>query len=203
MEKKYWSSFYNSHIIDTLPPSQFAAFVQMELNSSDHKEFVIIDYGCGSGRDSKFFKNYHSHVLSVDQVKHSIFEDSNLEISFALPDELEFLLDASDVRDKVKCFYMRFFLHAISEKEQQLFFERLKKLCSNGDWACFEFRTDEDATLDKETAAHYRRYQSADAVMQQLVSFGFKVEYCVQGRGFAKYGKDDAHVARIIAKYVL
>ena len=67
MEKEYWDTFYKQEKTksDILPPSQFAAFTAGMLST---KESLIIDYGCGTGRDSIFLTNYAEKVIAVDQV---------------------------------------------------------------------------------------------------------------------------------------
>ena len=45
---------------------------------------------------------------------------------------------------------------------------------------------------------HFRRYLDHRAVLGRIESVGFRVEYEVEGRGFAKYGEEDALVGRCV-----
>ena len=48
---KYWDKYYSKlKNNNRLIPSQFAAFVAGELNTNS----ILIDIGCGNGRDSFF-----------------------------------------------------------------------------------------------------------------------------------------------------
>ncbi len=71
------------------------------------------------------------------------------------------------------CVYARFFLHAISEAEQAIFFETLAKWLKTGDKIAFEYRTIADQFLEKTAPPHYRRYQPASHVNSALEYLGF------------------------------
>ena len=59
----YWQSVYSKSIVPTFP-SQFSVFVQSWLGSGDKN---IIEFGCGNGRDSRFFHQMGHTVTAVDQ----------------------------------------------------------------------------------------------------------------------------------------
>lgn len=196
MEKQYWSNYYrNGSKTSHFPPSQFAAFTVSFLDSVNG---AIVDYASGNGRDSVFFANYFEEVISTDQVK-GISEDqmkSYDNLTFCFPGELK----RKNIKSEKCTVYARFFLHAISELEQQKFFKNIKEFLVRGEKIFLEFRTDADHDRVKCTEEHYRRFQSVDDVVNQLSVFGFKTIYTREGLGFAVYKADDAHVGRIVAE---
>jgi len=202
MEKEYWDKFYKQEMFkDVLPPSQFAAFTAGMLST---KEVLVIDYGCGTGRDSIFLANYVEKVIAVDQVN-SISDnliDCNDKLTFCYPKELEKKVKKYRNKGLTSIIYARFFLHALDESEQDLFLDFCNKLLFQGELLFFEFRTTEDEALEKETKKHYRRYQSLRHLCLALKEKGFDVVYSIEGKGYAVYKKDDAIVARVVAQKI-
>lgn len=202
MEKDYWKKFYrkDSEASDLLPPSQFAAFVAGIITTRD---LTVIDYGCGTGRDSVFLSNYVNRVIAVDQVNsiHSDVVIKNNNLFFCYPEDLKDSIKTYAANQNI-CVYARFFLHAIDDKEQSNFLDSCSELLSKGEQVFFEFRVEKDRVLKKETAKHYRRYQSLSSLCSSLEKRGFDVVYSAEGRGFAVYKQDDAVVARVVAQKV-
>ena len=59
----YWNSYYASRAVLKLSaPSQFAAFVAQEAGDAH----LIIEVGCGNGRDSLFFARHGFQVVAID-----------------------------------------------------------------------------------------------------------------------------------------
>ena len=63
MEKKYWDSFY---LQDGAPdkPSNFATFIANEYSKFCN---LIMDVGCGNGRDSFYFASQGIKSIGIDQ----------------------------------------------------------------------------------------------------------------------------------------
>lgn len=207
--KGYWASFYSaeSRGRSLMPPSQFAAFVAQELEPAS----AIFDVGCGNGRDSLFFAEMGFKVVSLDGSKDAIrfveeqAKERDLEnIKFIVGDiKGPKLREAIEqLESKKVCIYARFFLHAISEKEQEIFLETLSDNLRPGSLVAFEYRTVDDQFLQKEAPPHFRRYQSSESLKAKLQDAGFEEIYAIEGQGFAKYKMDDAIVARCIFEKV-
>ena len=75
--KCYWDSFYtHDQLIRQQPPSQFAAFVASEFGDFP----LIVDVGCGNGRDTLFFAHLGYSTLGIDRSSAAI-EQSTKKIS--------------------------------------------------------------------------------------------------------------------------
>ncbi len=207
----YWNSYYASRAVLKLSaPSQFAAFVAQEAGDAH----LIIEVGCGNGRDSLFFARHGFQVVAIDGSEAAISkcEESRQAqslngISFicaSVGDDgfAEALVQARTGSEGPAMAYARFFLHAITDAEETAFFAAMGAALREGDHLAVEYRTLRDAVGKKTTAAHYRRYIEPSQVIINAARFGFVVEYAAEGFGFAKYLDDDAYVARTVFRKV-
>lgn len=199
----YWQRYYSAQSGARLPvPSQFSVFVASELDGR-HR---IFDIGCGGGRDSLLFASHGHRVTGIDgsaaavEVCREVANGLSVPADFmhasvsdpGLPGKL---LDGDEAPVLV---YARFFLHAITEEEEGKFLALAAALLANGGRLAVEFRTMRDADQAKITGSHYRRFIDPLQFMARAAAAGFHAHYFVEGFGFAKYKKDDAHVARFI-----
>lgn len=203
----YWEKYYSCGRGEEIPPpSQFAAFMAQEAD----KAAFLIDVGCGSGRDSLFFAQRGFQVLGVD-ASHAAVDRcnalvarlgfANARFASASVDSEEFgriMAKAVAANDGKTVIYARFFLHAITDEEQECLLQSVSAALRTGDLFAVEYRTTRDAELSKETSTHYRRFIDPAHLVVTIARKGFAVEYAAEGFGFAKYRKDDAHVARAI-----
>ena len=200
-EKEYWNKFY----IDSVSkksltiPSQFAAFVLGETNDLD----LIIEFGCGNGRDSAFFARHGKKVIALDlstdgiSINKNIYSDiSNL--NFKVCDVTKILPDLGYNLDTPKSIYARFFIHALKSDGIAKFFDNCAKLMSPKDRLFLEYRTTEDSDRIKTTGLHYRNFLNVKEVEKSLNACQLKTSYFTQGIGYAKWKDDDAFVARHI-----
>jgi SAM-dependent methyltransferase len=205
MKYTYWDDFYLSLANKPAPtyPSQFAAFTLSELQRRDQ---LIIELGCGNGRDALFFAQHGQNVIGVDSSSAAIeicqqrnrykdlasfvcadFSSDELMSKIALPTPCTSIL-----------LYARFFLHAITSEQEEIFFAFANTIQSTRVTIAVEFRTHIDATLSKTTDNHFRRFINPTDFIQRSVHHNFNVNYFVEGFGYAKHKSDDAHVARLI-----
>lgn len=207
-KRTYWEQFYASQEPRKFAaPSQFAAFVAQEAGDS-----LIIEVGCGTGRDSLFFARQGFLVVAIDGSQAAIDHCERLReasgvtgvkfqcASAGEPDFLETLKAVRASHDGPALAYARFFLHAVTETEESAFFSDMSAALRSGDRLALEYRTVRDASGSKVTAAHYRRFVSPSQVFANAGRLGFSVDYEVEGFGFAKYKEDDAYVARCILR---
>jgi SAM-dependent methyltransferase len=165
---RYWDRTYSVTGPEVFPPpSQFAAFISQEADQSD----LIVELGCGAGRDSFFFARQGFRVIAVDgsvaavskcQERAELIGSGSIKFLHGVvgdPD-LESMLRSFLPSGRVfnLMVYARFFLHAINEEEENALLEMLARLTRRGDRCAFEYRTKRDAALAKVTAGHYRRF---------------------------------------------
>jgi SAM-dependent methyltransferase len=208
--KNFWDSFYrdqnNQGITEA---SSFAHFVCKFVKA----ESLVIDMGCGNGRDSRYL-NLFNDVVGVDQSVEAIELCRTQNRSIAAPTKtLDFqVLSIEDENIceilKKKCIkrkgknvfvYARFFLHAIDKTQYDRFWDLAQ--CLNRDFSVsigVEFRTNEDEKNFKQFPDHFRRYLDPGVVVTDADLRGFKVREIHQGYGLAKYKNEDPHLARII-----
>ena len=208
--KNFWDSFYkdqnNEKITDA---SSFARFVCDFVKANS----LVIDMGCGNGRDSRYL-NLFNDVVGIDQSDEAIefcraqggsiagatktldfrvlsVEDENICQIF----KTEFIRSES----KNIFVYARFFLHAIDKTQYARFWNFAQ--CLNRDYSVsvgVEFRTNEDEKNFKQFPGHFRTYLDPNAVVADAELRGFRVREILQGYGLAKYKDEDPHLARII-----
>lgn len=207
--EEYWNQFYGSREAKKLMlPSQFASFIAQEAADAD----LIIDIGCGTGRDSFFFARHGFQVVGIDGASTAVEKCSatrdelslhNLSFVCSSVGSADFLDTMKDARTKSEgpaIAYARFFLHAITDEEEYAFLAAASEALHPGDRLAMEYRTVRDSSGAKVTAAHYRRFVDPSEVFVTAVKLNFAVDYSTEGFGFAKYGADDAYVARCILR---
>ncbi len=211
MDHSYWDKYYkHPGASRPTPPSQFAAFTLSEIIGEDT---LLIDLGCGNGRDSALFSQFGVPVIGIDSSEEAICACTARNLV-----NCDFIAaDVSDPRlcDKIKnclpspssfssyTIYARFFFHAITDEQEAALLRSLQSLLGTSGRIFLEFRTDRDANLTKATEPHFRRYLKPYKLIERLLCSGFHTDYFVEGFGFAKYGNDDAHLGRIISSPVL
>lgn len=200
MQLDYWNRYYSERSAP-IRPSQFAVFVLGEMNPD-----VVLDIGCGSGRDSFWFASQGFKTIGVDGSQAAVDMCSERANGH---DNLSFV--RADVGDPslpetllgqfagAPLIYARFFLHAINDSDQSMFLQHATKiLAERGGSLAVEYRTVRDQALSKATAEHYRRFIEPAHLVADATRHGLTCRYCVEGFGFAKYKSDDAYVSRMI-----
>lgn len=197
---QYWQDFYDksAQVKYLSYPSQFAAFVYGEMGEVRN----VIEFGCGNGRDSFFFARHGKRVCAFDGAESAIRANQANCIGYQREPAFEiFNVDKEfpglpkDIGGE-KCIYARFFIHALRDEQIRRFFEICRSLLSEGEKLYLEYRTVQDLRGAKETEDHYRNYLDSNDVLELLADLGFVCHYNIEGRGFAKWGDDDAFVAR-------
>jgi cyclopropane fatty-acyl-phospholipid synthase-like methyltransferase len=109
----------------TVPfPSQFAAFVAGELPGPTR----VVELGCGNGRDSIFFASYGHDVTGVDGSESAVVAASaTAEANGVTANFLVSSIDDPALPERLGSatgplmVYARFFVHAITDREEQDF----------------------------------------------------------------------------------
>jgi SAM-dependent methyltransferase len=185
MSSDYWDGWYQQGAAFRVP-SQFAVMIATEFAGRVSR---IVDFGCGNGRDT----------VLLDRVAPTLGIDAS---AAAIAAARAFMPDGTFLCGSVEhikgegLLYARFVLHSIPDEVEDALLDQLE-----GSWTvAFEFRTPDDAGLPKATPHHFRRFVCPDVLAEKLEARGFILVYRVEGRGMAKYGPDDARVARVIAE---
>ena len=210
--RRYWSRFYEQ--AHTAIPTPFAASVAVELGD----RHLVVDLGCGNGRDSLFLASLGHRVHGVDMAASAIERgqaraaDLGLDdvvfqqVDVCKPGLLRNILRAAADGDNFAVpmvVYARFFFHAITEDEEALVIRALADCLPTRSLCFFEFRTDQDQHTYKRIAGHYRRFVKLDQFVAKAVrSRAFECIYRVEGQGMAKYRDEDPFVARVYLRRV-
>ncbi len=207
--KVYWANFYARTNYDT--GSTFFEFIDARHDTPA----TIIDIGCGDGRDSCAFGAAGRNVMGLDQspvgIEHAAAHAAQLGVS----DRVRFrVCDVADIADLGRAldegvgsstepllFYLRFFLHAISEDVQERLMAAIDAHARAGDYFAAEFRTDKDEDNSHVHTKHYRRFQNAAHFSAQLTGrFGLEILHEEEGTGLSPYQSEDPVLYRVVAR---
>lgn len=210
LERQYWDNFYANWVINI--PSQFGVFVATELEDRN----VVVEFGSGNGRDSLYFASLGHIVVAMDISNEAIQRCNQAMVNQGF-EHAEFIVGdiakLEDVKEAISVareyssrgenqliFYSRFVMHTLDDEQERQFLSSIFGEMQSGEKIHFEFRSKEDATLEKHYGNHYRRYVDADRFANDLrIKFDFDIDYQIIGQGMAKYKEEDPFVARIIA----
>lgn len=208
---RYWNSYYRTGQVPELP-SQFALFVANELATGELPSgMAILDVGCGNGRDAVFLAQLGHSVVGLDQSEDAIAvcrqrvrqlgpQGADRAVFYSGPADSDCLDQAAQHNAGPLLVYSRFFFHAVTAESEADIVRRLAgQLKQRGGALATEFRTLADASGPRETGAHYRRYIDPVEFQAGLEQAGLRVTWQAAGRGMAKFRKDDAEIARLIA----
>lgn len=203
----YWNEFYRKVSLDE--ESTFCSFIKQKLK----EDVLIIDIGCGSGRDTRSFAKEGYQVYGVDRSTSAILMNNEnvkhinninfLNIDIADESNLQKLMDEvlNNNKDKKILVYSRFLLHSINKETETILLQILSKKLKSEDLIALEFRTIEDEEIEKVYSNHYRRYIDSEELIGNLENiYGFSTEYYYKGRGLSFYKNEDPYLARMIIK---
>lgn len=201
-ELEYWNRFYEKTSFPL--PSQFGVYVAQEYFSGND---VVVDLGCGEGRDSILFLTTGLSVISIDQSDIAVARLAKFDVRInghAMDISSFFswggLSKFRKLESQKVVFYARFVLHALENNELLGFMNSLSHFARVGNLVLLEFRTPEDDGLAKATSQHFRRGVAKSWVEDYLHTCGFDILESSEGQGFARFGSDNAFVARLAAR---
>jgi len=209
---KYWDSFYskNSQLQE---PSPFAQWCVQNYFDSDSK---VLDLGCGNGRDTFYFlKNKivatgadgSSHVIGVNNTRLGLTgveqNTTFFELHFDGSEDKEL---PENLPEGINVIYSRFFLHAISEADEDRVLDFCDSSLERGGKLCFEFRTIHDPLMsqgiqlsaNERYTDHYRRFIDSTSFRKKIKKRGWEELYFIESKNLAILGNENPVVARII-----
>jgi len=212
MDKNYWENYYNKNkAVDF--PSPFAKYC---VSQGFIKDSVVIDIGCGNGRDSFYFiENSARKVFGIDQSEVAILKNNkkivNLEKSFHNKINFfagNFVNYKNYLGLKLNFFYSRFTLHAINSDEQLKFISMLSEIMNSGDICAIEARTTNDSTFDEGIRVteninftdHHRCFLNPSEIIKTIIHYEFEITYFEESDDFAVFNEEKPSVMRIIFK---
>jgi len=196
--------------------SDQSSFAELVL-SRVSKPNVILDLGCGNGRDSLYFlRATDADVLALDASKVAIeavasrAEKTNISNRMAAHQfdfesqslaDLSPVIDDHSIADKKVLIYARFLIHALTEAGEAGFWRLVEdtlETSPSSTYLALEYRTPRDAGLPKQTPTHFRRYVEPDEIRTKAEKLGMSVLIDEEGSGFSVFGADDAYLSRQI-----
>ena len=205
--KGYWNKFYKDLTLSV--PSQFCAMVAVEIPDNA----TIIEFGCGNGRDSLYFASQGYKVSAMDlseeaiaacsksasnqKFSHSKFQVGSLDKEEDITSIFETARNLAGDEEEIVG-YSRFVMHSINDEQEFAFMRHLGNSMLSGEKIYFEFRSFEDAKLQKTYDNHYRRFVKTEKFIEAMISLEFNLDYQITGQGMAKYKTEDPFVSRLI-----
>jgi SAM-dependent methyltransferase len=204
-----WANFY-THGAGFTAASPFAE----ALLGRDDLPAVVVDIGTGDGRDARAFAKSGRRVIAVDSCEIGV-QTAREHAEPGQGDTLTFAVrDLADsavmnaviddalalAPDEPVLYYLRFFLHAVTEDVQQTVVSACAGRARPGDMLAVEFRTNADRPLPKWRKARYRRYQDGPAFGAALTELGFALLKEEHGVGLSPFEGEDPELYRVIAR---
>ncbi|XID90998.1 class I SAM-dependent methyltransferase [Paenibacillaceae bacterium WGS1546] len=205
----YWDEFYKK--VDILEESSFCGFMKTKVDQNA----IILDVGCGSGRDTFAFARAGYEVTGIDRSvaaieKNNMLKEDSMNIRFEVVDigeersfqEIIQSLGRKALAEHKKfVVYARFVLHSINEETERSLLRLISQYLNRGDYFAAEFRTIEDQGLAKIYNDHYRRFIDAEGLLQELEQrYSFSKVYFTKGTGMSVYNDEDPFIGRVIVE---
>jgi len=108
---KHWDYYYSNNLAPK-PPSDFAKFAMDYM----HPQKMLIDLGCGNGRDSAYFCKCGLKVTAIDLSKGAIASFDKAMPIFAVCDD--FVTTKALACVEYDYCYARWSIHAINQAQQ-------------------------------------------------------------------------------------
>ena len=211
--RAYWDNFYKSN--RNYSESTFC----IEIRQKFQQDTIIVDIGCGSGRDSFSFAangfevfgidgSYEAIAANTERAKELnyneeiIFSEVDLSDGIALREIFSTVFARSEVSKKKIVLYLRFLLHAIDDQTQQVLLDTIAEYLPVGTSFVAEFRSAEDVERSKVYDDHYRRFVETDHLLAELTNRGFSIKEFYKGTGLSIYKDEDPFLARVLAEKV-
>ena len=200
----YWNKFYKTKKIKEKInfPSQFSIFtLSYDLNKN-----ILIEFGCGNGRDAFHMSNHYKKIIAYDLSKSAIFDNirkfRNIKnVNFNITDVTKDF-DTRYLKKLKKTIYARFFIHSLKNDEIKIFIKLLSRILNKNEKVFLEYRTHLDKKKKKVFKKHFRNYLNPKKIIRFFTKEKFVNIYSKSSCGFAIFNEEDPHVARQIYKKI-
>lgn len=200
----YWNAYYEQARL-TREPFSFCTFLLD--NHYIRPGSSLVDIGCGNGRDTFGFLNAGIDAIGIDASQSAI--DSTIEFAKqgGISKPKFFCASALSYGEfisfnSIDNVYARFYIHAIDEKKEEIFFGYLAALKSEAE-LFLEFRTDKDllkTKADQGKTNHYRRFINFEDFSKKLMNSNFDIIFALESDNLSVNGGDNPVLGRIIAR---
>ena len=200
MKHNYWNFFYkNKNINNKLNfPSQFSIFTL----SKDVEKNILIELGCGNGRDAFYMAKYYNKIIAIDSskiaIKDNIKKFKNIKNLVFLRENLTRKITLEIPNKEKKTVYARFFFHTLKNKEILAMVNILSSLLNKNEKVFLEYRTHLDKKTKKIFKKHFRNYIDPKKMVKIFKKENFINIYSNSSYGYALFGNEDPHIARQI-----
>lgn len=203
-----WSNFYAHHEFNDA--STFAHHVVGVLETT----YLVLDLGCGEGRDARLFAAASHPTVGVDRSSVGVRKAIEHAAAAGLGDATFQMIDLGDAArlrrliadarrehpDLPMLLYLRFLLHAVQPGVQETIMDAVDSELRAGDLIAAEFRTRGDESLPKNRKAMYRRFLDGAAFSADLCQRDFVILDEAQGTDLAILGAENPDVYRVLAR---
>jgi SAM-dependent methyltransferase len=208
-DRDHWSRFYRDNLAAVpLSPTPFASWVLGRAG-----EGMIIDVGCGNGRDVMYYARSGRQAIGLDVVSAAFRRARRRARRRGLPARFQ-ALNLSSLRETLmtgaqlahlpgpRTVVARFLLHNLAADSRDHFWRMCAMALSEGGRCLVEFRSPADESLPKhfEHAAGPRSLDPALAVAEAARHGAVEVER-LEGRGLAPFEEEDPVVCRLVLKW--
>lgn len=209
----FWENHYKTFAVDE--PSRFAQYVVSNYLSGGD---VIVELGCGNGRDGLFLaKHVHRYVgvdqshVAIEQARGNFAQATQENLCFELINDDFVLFDFDSIAShafesgKRLVVYSRFTLHSITQEQEDRLFAALAAVRGGDMLVLIEARTVLDELYGRGqqigthayVTDHFRRFIDPDVFPERLPA-RFVVSSLETSRGFAEFGHEDPIVMRAV-----
>lgn len=196
----YWDTFYRSLPTGSLGrPSSFAKWCVRQLWREPRG--VVIDAGCGTGRDSALWALAGWRVIAIDTSAEALkIAAAAATVDGRIETWLGDFTTMGDLYAGARLVYARWALHAIDAASQARWLQSLRRLPA-GAIVAIEARAIIGAGGHVEdSCGHYRRRIDPPQLERELKVAGLEIVRLRVGRGLSPMGEDDPLLLRFLAR---
>ena len=217
-EQQYWDKVYEANAYECGPiPDGSSSFAQ-SIAPLIAPESVVVELGCGNGRDALFLSNQENvkKVVGLDYSQIAIAKlkpHENEKLQFGMQDFSnipERFLESLNV-NQMDVAYSRFTLHSVKKSDASKALEWTYEHLADGGMFLIEVRSIQDPLCGQGTPVegerdafiathHYRRFLRLEELTSELVALGFHLEYVVLSNNLSVYKNDNPVLIRVHAR---
>lgn len=209
-EVEYWTNYYSTlgNVEVPTESSTFAKFTSQWLaqNEINMSEVSIVDLGCGTGRDSRFFASLGAQIIGVDQVKQNLKIDG---VQYVTGDLANLHHDIVN-EESVDIMYCRFVIHSLEKEDASNLYKWVQKSMKSGGLFFIEARSIADPLylrgernhVDPNVSVygHFRRFIILDELIEELRQLGMEILYHCERDNLSIHRDDNPVLVRLVCR---